>query len=116
MIEKIIRGNGKEAICLSFTGGDGMKIKTGAMDAITKFGELSGLAKLHEDGSVTLPRISIVTATSAANCGISSNHLTNAKHKGFPFLSTTLFRKWEELTGRRRCPIAPLKYTVPSIA
>eukprot|EP00956_Cyclotella_meneghiniana_P018449 scaffold30718_cov36-Cyclotella_meneghiniana.AAC.1 len=85
MIEKIIRVNGDEAVSLSFTGGDGMKSKTGEMDAYTKFSELEGSAKLHADGSVTLPRIIILTATSAANCGISSNDLTNAKHKGFPF-------------------------------
>eukprot|EP00956_Cyclotella_meneghiniana_P045152 scaffold355769_cov103-Cyclotella_meneghiniana.AAC.1 len=51
MIEKIIRTQGEEAVCLSFTGGDGMKAKTSAMDGVTKFGELKGLAKLHDDGS-----------------------------------------------------------------
>lgn len=85
MIEKIIRVHGDNAVCLSFTGGDGIKAKTSAMDAFSRYGELVGAPNMHEDGSVTLPRISILTATSAAICGISSNYLTNAKHKGFPF-------------------------------
>ena len=32
-----------------------------------------------------MPNILILTATSAANCGISSNDLTRVKHKGIPF-------------------------------
>ena len=50
----------------------------------TSFSHLPGEPIFHPDGSVTLPCILILTAISAANCGISSNHLTNIKHKGFP--------------------------------
>ena len=42
MIEKIIHVNGKDSVCLSFTGGDGMKAKTSAMDSFAGFGELVG--------------------------------------------------------------------------
>ena len=57
------------------------------MDAFTGFGYLPGNAgiKINEDGTVDLPRISILTATSAANSGVSSNQLKTAMHKGFPF-------------------------------
>ena len=60
-------------------------MKTALMDAFTRFGDLEGLARFNEDGSVSLPRISILTATSAANSGVSSNYLSMAMHKGFPF-------------------------------
>ena len=85
MIDDFIRSQGGKAICTSFTGGDGMKIKAPIMDAFTSFSRLPGEAIFNADGSVTLPRILILTATSAANCGISSNDLTNVKHKGFPY-------------------------------
>ena len=57
------------------------------MDAFTGFGYLPGNAgiKINEDGTVDLPRISILTATSAANSGVSSSQLKTAMHKGFPF-------------------------------
>ena len=69
----------------SFTGGDGLKMKTSLMDAFTRFGDLDGIARINDDGTVSLPRISILTATSAANSGVSSNYLSLAMHKGFPF-------------------------------
>ena len=58
------------------------------MDAFTGFGYLPGNAggiKINEDGTVDLPRISILIATSAANSGVSSSQLKTAMHKGFPF-------------------------------
>lgn len=60
-------------------------MKTSLMDAFTRFAQLLGLALVNDDGSVTLPRIHIMTATSAANSGVSSNSLSSAMHKGFPF-------------------------------
>lgn len=57
------------------------------MDGFVRFGELDGIgiARFNDDGTVTLSKISIMTATSAANCGVSSNALTLAMHEGFPF-------------------------------
>ena len=40
----------------SFTGGDGLKMKT-VMDAFTRFGDLDGIATINEDGSVCPPKI-----------------------------------------------------------
>ena len=58
----------------SFTGGDGLKMKTELMDAFTRFGKLQGLAGINDEGTVKLPKISIMIATSAANSGVGSNY------------------------------------------
>eukprot|EP00956_Cyclotella_meneghiniana_P004040 scaffold4901_cov50-Cyclotella_meneghiniana.AAC.1 len=88
----------------SFTGGDGMKMKTGLMDFFTRFGELQGIACVHEDGTVSFPKISILTATSAANCGVSSNHLSMAMHKGFPFTIYDLVQEQGRVNRTQRMP------------
>eukprot|EP00956_Cyclotella_meneghiniana_P034894 scaffold109214_cov110-Cyclotella_meneghiniana.AAC.1 len=67
LIDKNSSRQHRPSTAQSFTGGDGLKMKTALMDAFTRFGDLEGLARFNEDGSVSLPRISILTATSAAN-------------------------------------------------
>ena len=67
LLEKYVRSTGQQACCSSFTGGDGLKIKTSIMDAFTSFAELQGDPILHDDGTVTLAKIYILLATSAAN-------------------------------------------------
>lgn len=49
--------------------------------------ELSGSGVLNDDGTVSLARIYILLATSAVNCGISSNSLALVmhEHKGLPY-------------------------------
>ena len=49
-------------------------MKTELMDAFTRFGKLQGLAGVNDDGTVNLPKISIMIATSAANSGVGSNY------------------------------------------
>ena len=85
LLDKHLRSRGLRGCCTSFTGGDGLKIKTSIMDAFTSFANLPGDPALHDDGTVTLAKIHILLATSAANCGISSNHLSNVLHKGVPY-------------------------------
>eukprot|EP00956_Cyclotella_meneghiniana_P031331 scaffold81936_cov56-Cyclotella_meneghiniana.AAC.2 len=85
MIDKYLRPKNIKSSAHSFTGGDGLKMKSGLIDAFTKYRELPGESSINPDGTVTLPKISVMTATSAANCGVSSNDLSTAMHKGFPF-------------------------------
>eukprot|EP00804_Cyclotella_cryptica_P004628 CCRYP_006958-RA/>CCRYP_006958-RA protein AED:0.37 eAED:-0.02 QI:0/-1/0/1/-1/1/1/0/271 len=85
LIEKHVSRTGGRAVCHSFTGGNGLKMKTPIMEAFTSFSTLPGDASINPDGSVTLPWILILTATSATNCEINSNDLRNVKHKGFPY-------------------------------
>ena len=72
------------------------------MDAFTRFGELQGEGRINEDGTVTLPKISIMTATSAANSGVSSNHLSFATHKGFPFTMYDLVQEMGRVNRTQR--------------
>ena len=82
--DALLKRNKKKPSAQSFTGGDGLKMKTSIMDAFINFADLPDEPKWNDDGTVTLGKITILIATSAANCGISSNFLTKAKHKGFP--------------------------------
>eukprot|EP00956_Cyclotella_meneghiniana_P040737 scaffold203534_cov92-Cyclotella_meneghiniana.AAC.1 len=86
----------------SFTGGDGLKMKTSLMDAFTRFAELRGVGCINDDGTVSLPRISIMTATSAANSGVSSNDLSFATHKGFPFTLYDLVQEMGRVNRTQR--------------
>jgi superfamily II DNA/RNA helicase len=87
LLDKHHKKGAGRATARSFTGGDGLKMKVSIMDAFTSFADLPGDGEpvWNEDGTVSLGKIQILIATSAANCGISSNFLTNAMHKGFPF-------------------------------
>ncbi|KAL3793728.1 hypothetical protein ACHAWO_005411 [Cyclotella atomus] len=85
LIDKHLRSKGHQAVATSFTGGDGLKMKTALMDAFTNSSQLPGEPAIHTDGTATLPKIALLAATSAANCGISSNELTHVHHKGFPY-------------------------------
>lgn len=67
LIEKQLPPEYGPSTAQSFTGGDGLKMKTSLMDAFTSFGELEGIACINDDGTVNLPKISITIATSAAN-------------------------------------------------
>jgi len=62
----------------SFTGDDGIMMKSATMDAFTSYATIDG----YKEGP--LQKIQILTATSSANCGIISNELDNAFHEGFP--------------------------------
>jgi hypothetical protein len=70
ILDKHLRSKGHQAVATSFTGGDGLKIKTAIMDAFTNSTNLPGEAALNADGPRTLPKISLLAATSAANCGL----------------------------------------------
>jgi len=78
MLEKHTNFGHEPTTCHSFTGGDGIMMKSTTMDAFTSYAKIDG----HNPGK--LPKIQILTATSSANCGISSNDLDNALHEGFP--------------------------------
>eukprot|EP00804_Cyclotella_cryptica_P004679 CCRYP_018232-RA/>CCRYP_018232-RA protein AED:0.18 eAED:-0.09 QI:0/0/0/1/0/0/2/0/252 len=68
-------------------------MKKSVMDAFTHFAELRGVGSIHDNGTVSLPKISIMTVTSAANSGVSSNDLSFATHKGFPFMLYNLVQE-----------------------
>jgi len=78
MLEKHFKFGHAKTICHSFTGGDGLMMKSATMDAFTSYASIDGSAES------LLPKIQILTATSSANCGISSNDLDNALHEGLP--------------------------------
>lgn len=63
LIEKHFSRTSGCAVCHSFTGGNGLKMKTPIMEAFISFSTLPGNASINLDGSVTLPRILILTAT-----------------------------------------------------
>jgi len=78
MLEKHCQFGHAKTICHSFTGSDGLMMKSATMDAFTSYPTIDGST------ASLLPKIQILTATSSANCGISSNDLNNALHKGLP--------------------------------
>ena len=78
MLDKHATFGYENSTCHSFTGDDGIMMKSATMDAFTSYATIDGT----KEGP--LQKIKILTATSSANCGISSNELDNAFHEGFP--------------------------------
>lgn len=82
-----------------------MMIKVTSMDAFTDYAITDGITPLPDYNDVILPKIQILTATSAANCGISSNSLRFAMHKGLP---STLYDVLQEMgCVDRKCSAEP---------
>ena len=89
ILEKHCNFGHAKTICHSFTGSDGLMMKSATMGAFTSYSTI--------DGSTAglLPKIQILTATSCANCGINSNDLDNAFHEGLPpYLCMNFYKKW----------------------
>ena len=78
MLDKHATFGYNKSVCRSFTGDDGIMMKSFTMDPCTSYATIDGT----KEGP--LQKIQILTATSSANCGISSNELDNAFHEGFP--------------------------------
>ena len=78
MLGRHVKRGHADTTCQSFTGADGIMMKAATMDAFTSY------SATPEQGKKPLPKIQILTATSSANCGISSNDLNNAMHDGLP--------------------------------
>jgi len=88
MLDKHNQFGYPESVTHSFTGSDGIMMKSATMDAFTSYTTIDGL----KDGP--LQKIQILPLTSCANCGISSNELNNAFHEGFLI---TLYKLLQEM-------------------
>ena len=88
MLDKHTTFGFDKTTCHSFTGDDGIMMKSATMDAFTSYADIDG----SKEGP--LQKIQILTATSSANCRISSNDLDNAFHEGFP---PTLYELLQEM-------------------
>jgi hypothetical protein len=104
LLEKHFSMGNSQSTAQSFTGGDGLKMKVSIMDAFTSFADLPGEPVWNDDGTVTLAKIQILIATSAANCGISSNFLTSAMHKGFPYSLYDIVQEMGRVNRTQRIP------------
>jgi superfamily II DNA helicase RecQ len=104
LLEKHFNSGKSQSTAQSFTGGDGLKMKVSIMDAFTSFADLPGEPVWNADGTVTLAKIQILIATSAANCGISSNFLTTAMHKGLPYSLYDIVQEMGRVNRTQRIP------------
>ena len=99
-----------QTIAQSFTGEDGVVVKSWSMTAFTSFGRM--LNKCVDDptsDSAYLSLIQILTSTSSANTGISSNELMFGKHAG---LVASMYNVLQEMgSGNRRGTALPVSNT-----
>jgi superfamily II DNA helicase RecQ len=84
LLQKYSHPSGKLSVAMSFTGSDGLMLKTVLMEAFTKYDVLNGGPIIHDDGTVSLPCIGILCGTNSVNAGVSSNFVKFAKHKDIP--------------------------------
>jgi len=79
LLEKNQNRGGPQTVVDTMTGGDGIKWKVCSMKAFTSYSKQRRL-----EYGVKLDNTQILFGTSAVNAGVSSNDLTQCKHKGFP--------------------------------
>jgi hypothetical protein len=77
----LVRPCAKEVIPI--TGDDGLQFKVFVMHAFAQNYKESA-ARAYEDGTAILPKLLIIPASSAANCGVSSKDCHRSYHIGFP--------------------------------
>ncbi len=72
---------GVKTVAMSLTGSDGIMQKILAMDSFTNFGDIDDEGYTMMDGEkVKLVKVQILSATSAANCGVSSKWCKISRH------------------------------------
>ncbi len=69
--DKVLEYAKSDGVVIPITGDDRLQFKVFVMHAFAQNYEESA-ARAHEDGTVPLPKLMIMPATSAANCGVSS--------------------------------------------
>jgi superfamily II DNA helicase RecQ len=84
LLQKYVHPTGKESVAMSFTGSDGLILKTALMSAFTNFLSLTAGPVVHDDGTVSLPCIQILVGTQSINAGVSSNFVKFVKQKDLP--------------------------------
>jgi superfamily II DNA helicase RecQ len=84
LLIKFVHPHGKKSVAMSFTGSDGLILKTALMAAFTNFDSLDGGPVVNDDGSVCLPCIQIIVGTQSINAGVSSNFVKFVKQKDLP--------------------------------
>ena len=87
----------------SFTGTDGIMLKTTTIDAVSRYDQCDGPGTMlldrnnevvEDDQPVELPKIQFLVSTKSAQCGISSKWLKHAKKKNLP---ATLYELVQEM-------------------
>ena len=108
LLEEHNRLSGINSIAHSFTGGDGIMMKTTTMDAIMNFENLDGEGTVldptmisnttasssasnnvtstasNADDVIHLPKIQILVGTKSIQCGVSGDHIAHGFKKGLP--------------------------------
>ena len=84
LLQKYVHPNGKKSVAMSFTGSNGLILKTALMSAFTNFLSLTSGPVVHDNGTVSLPCIQILVGTQSINAGVSSNFVKFVKQKDLP--------------------------------
>jgi hypothetical protein len=84
LLQKHVHPSGKKSVAMSFTGSDGLILKTALMTSFTNFHSLTAGPVVNDDGSYCLPCIQILVGTQSINAGVSSNFVKFVKQKDLP--------------------------------